>query len=75
MPWTLTRSVDRAKAFATSDRRQMILLIGLWLVIAVVTAVVYGVWRHGSSVRLSAAPKDCVSQTPNCKRLAISCAW
>ncbi|MDE0725861.1 MAG: PAS domain-containing protein [Alphaproteobacteria bacterium] len=55
MPWTLIRSVDRAKALAASDRRQMILLIGLWLVIAVVTAVVCGVWRHGSSVRLSAA--------------------
>ncbi len=24
----------------------------VWLVIAVVTAVVYGVWRHGSSVRV-----------------------
>jgi len=55
MPWTLIRSVDRAEALAASDRRQMILLIGLWLVIAMVTTVVYGVWRHGSSVRLSAA--------------------
>lgn len=55
MPWTLIRSVDRAEALAASDRRQMILLIGLWLVIAAVTAVVYGVWRHSSSVGLSAA--------------------
>ncbi|MBT3536534.1 MAG: PAS domain S-box protein, partial [Rhodospirillaceae bacterium] len=55
LPWTLIRSVDRTEALAVSDRRQMILLIGLWLVIAVVTAVILAVWRHGSSIRVAAA--------------------
>ena len=55
LPWVLVRSVDRAEALAASDRRQLILLIGLWLVIAAVTATVFAVWRHGSSVRVAAA--------------------
>ena len=55
LPWTLIRSVDRAEALAASDRRQWILLVGLWLVIAVVTATIFAVWRHGSSVRVAAA--------------------
>lgn len=55
LPWALIRSVDRSEALAVSDRRQMILLIGLWLVIAVITATIFAVWRHGSSVRVAAA--------------------
>ena len=55
LPWVLIRSVDRAEALAVSDRRQLTLLIGLWLVIAVVTAAIFAVWRHGSSVRVAAA--------------------
>ena len=55
LPWVLIRSVERQEALAASDRRQTILLIGLWLVIAAVTAVILAVWRHGSSVRVAAA--------------------
>ncbi|MDP7545905.1 MAG: PAS domain-containing protein, partial [Alphaproteobacteria bacterium] len=55
LPWALIRSVDRAEALAMSDRRQLTLLVGLWLVIAVVTAIIFAVWRHGSSVRVAAA--------------------
>lgn len=55
LPWALIRSVDREEALAVSDRRQLFLLIGLWLVIAVITAVIFAVWRHGSSVRVAAA--------------------
>ncbi|MBT3370609.1 MAG: PAS domain-containing protein [Rhodospirillaceae bacterium] len=55
LPWALIRSVERSEALAASDRRQSILLIGLWLVIAVVTAIIIAVWRHGSSVRVAAA--------------------
>ena len=55
LPWTLIRSVDRGEALAVSDRRQLTLLIGLWLVIAVITAAIFAVWRHGSSVRVAAA--------------------
>ncbi len=57
LPWALIRSVDRAEALAVSDRRQLTLLVGLWLVIAVVTATIFAVWRHGSSVRVAAASK------------------
>ena len=55
LPWTLIRSVDREEALAVSDRRQTMMLVGLWLIIAVVTAVIFAVWRHGSSVRVAAA--------------------
>lgn len=58
VPWTLIRSVDRAEALAVSDRRQLTLLVGLWLVIAVVTAIILAVWRHGSSVRVTAAAAE-----------------
>ncbi len=55
LPWALIRSVDRTEALAMSDRRQLTLLIGLWLVIAAVTAIIFAVWRHGSSIRVAAA--------------------
>ncbi|MFP6747315.1 MAG: PAS domain-containing protein [Alphaproteobacteria bacterium] len=55
LPWALIRSVDREEALAVSDRRQLFLLIGLWLVIAAITAVIFAVWRHGSSVRVAVA--------------------
>ncbi len=58
LPWALIRSVDRTEALAASDRRQSTLLIGLWLVIAVVTAIIIAVWRHGSSVRVAAAAEN-----------------
>ena len=55
VPWHLIRSVDRNEALALSDRRQLTLLVGLWLIIAVVTAIIFAVWRHGASVRVTAA--------------------
>jgi HD-GYP domain-containing protein (c-di-GMP phosphodiesterase class II) len=51
LPWVLVYKVDRDEALGEADRRERRLLIILLLAIAVVTAGVIALWRHGASRR------------------------
>jgi HD-GYP domain-containing protein (c-di-GMP phosphodiesterase class II) len=55
LPWVLVYKVDRDEALGETDRRERRLLIILLLGIAVVTAGVVALWRHGASRRASEA--------------------
>ncbi len=55
VPWVLMRKVDRDEALAETDRRLRTLLIVLLLGIGVAGFALVAVWRHGTSVRASAA--------------------
>ena len=55
VPWVLIRKVDRDEALAATDRRLQSLLIVLLLGIGVAGFALVAVWRHGTSVRASAA--------------------
>lgn len=54
-PWLVVQKIDRGVALAASDRRARRLLIMLLLAVAVVSAAVFGLWRHGASRRAGAA--------------------
>jgi HD-GYP domain-containing protein (c-di-GMP phosphodiesterase class II) len=53
MPWVLVYKVDRDEALGDTDRRARRLLAIFLLGIAVVTAGVVALWRHGASRRAS----------------------
>lgn len=55
VPWVLMRKVDRDEALAETDGRLQTLLIVLLLGIGVAGFALVAVWRHGTSVRASAA--------------------
>lgn len=55
VPWVLMRKVDRTEALADTDRRLHTLLIVLLLGIGAAGFALIAVWRHGTSVRASAA--------------------
>lgn len=54
-PWVLVRQVTRAEALAPAESRQTTMLIVFLLVIVITSVVIVAVWRHGTSVRASAA--------------------
>lgn len=53
--WALLYKIDRAEALADSERRLRQLLIGLLLGLGALVAALFGLWRHGASLRASAA--------------------
>ncbi|MHA1538535.1 MAG: HD domain-containing phosphohydrolase [Alphaproteobacteria bacterium] len=53
--WLVVQKIDRGEALAGSDRRALRLLVMLLLAVALVSAAVFGLWRHGASRRASAA--------------------
>ena len=55
VPWVLMRKVDRDEALAGTDRRLRNLLVVLLLGIGIAGFALIAVWRHGTSVRASAA--------------------
>ena len=54
-PWLVVQKIDRDEALGDSDRRARRLLIMLLLTVGVVSAAVFGLWRHGASRRAGAA--------------------
>jgi PAS domain S-box-containing protein len=54
-PWLVVQKIDRNEALGDSDQRARRLLIMLLLAVGVVSAAVFGLWRHGASRRASAA--------------------
>lgn len=54
-PWTLVHKIDWTEALAESEARLTRLMTILLLLIALVTAAMLAVWRHGASRRASAA--------------------
>jgi PAS domain S-box-containing protein len=50
-PWTLVYKIDRAEALADDETRVTRLTIALLLALALVTAALAAVWRHGASRR------------------------
>ncbi len=54
-PWVLVRQVTRAEALAPAESRQTTMLIVFLLVIVITSVVIVAVWRHGTSVRATAA--------------------
>ena len=50
-PWVLIRKVSREEALAATDTRLTTILTVFLLFLGVVSATIFGVWRHGSSIR------------------------
>lgn len=53
--WLVVQKIDRSEALGDSDQRALRLLLMLLLTVAVVSAAVFGLWRHGASRRAAAA--------------------
>ena len=58
LPWVLTRKITRAEALEANETRLQTMLIVFVLIIAGVGATIFGVWRHGSSVRATQAAEN-----------------
>ena len=54
-PWVIARKITAGEALAASDARLRTILIVFLLVIGITSVVIVAVWRHGSSVRATAA--------------------
>lgn len=54
-PWLLVQKIDRDEALGDSDARARRLLILLLFAVALISAGVFGLWRHGASRRAGAA--------------------
>jgi PAS domain S-box-containing protein len=54
-PWVLVRKINAAEALASTETRLKTMLIVFILIIVITTAVIFAVWRHGSSLRATAA--------------------
>lgn len=54
-PWVLVRKIGAAEALASTETRLKTMLIVFILIIVITTAVIFAVWRHGSSLRATAA--------------------
>ena len=54
-PWVLVRKIGAAEALAATETRLKTMLIVFILIIVFTTAVIFAVWRHGSSLRATAA--------------------
>ena len=50
-PWVLIRKVSSEEALAATETRLNTILTVFLLFLGVVSATLYGVWRHGSSIR------------------------
>lgn len=50
-PWVLIRKVSREEALSATDTRLTTILTVFLLFLGVVSATIFAVWRHGSSVR------------------------
>ena len=50
-PWVLIRKVSREEALSATDTRLTTILTVFLLFLGVVSATIFGVWRHGSSIR------------------------
>ncbi len=57
-PWVLIRKIARDEALAATDTRLTTILTVFLLFIGVVAATIFGVWRHGSSVRALEAAEN-----------------
>ncbi len=53
-PWVLVRKIGAAEALAATETRLKTMLIVFILIIVFTTAVIFAVWRHGSSLRATA---------------------
>lgn len=54
-PWSVVVKIDRDEALAPSDARRTTLVLALLAAIALVVVAIVAVWRHGTSLRASAA--------------------
>ena len=54
-PWVLVRKINAAEALASTETRLKTMLIVFILIIVITTAVIFAAWRHGSSLRATAA--------------------
>lgn len=50
-PWVLIRKVSREEALSATDTRLTTILTVFLLFLGVVSATIFAVWRHGSSIR------------------------
>ncbi|MBM3565386.1 MAG: PAS domain S-box protein [Alphaproteobacteria bacterium] len=57
-PWVLIRKVSRNEALSATDTRLTTILTVFLLFIGVISATIFGVWRHGSSVRALEAAEN-----------------
>ncbi len=55
LPWILVRKISRAEALSATETRLKTILTVFVLIIVGVTIAIIAVWRHGSSVRATAA--------------------
>ncbi len=57
-PWVLIRKVSRTEALSATDTRLTTILTVFLLFLGVVSATIFGVWRHGSSMRALEAAEN-----------------
>jgi hypothetical protein len=50
-PWALIVKIDRAEALATSDQRRASMAIFLFLIVAIITLIVFAIWWRAHSIR------------------------
>lgn len=55
LPWVLVRKITRAEALSGTETRLTTILVVFVLIIIGVTVSIIAVWRHGSSLRATAA--------------------
>ncbi|MBM3505884.1 MAG: CHASE2 domain-containing protein, partial [Alphaproteobacteria bacterium] len=54
-PWTVVRKVATSEALASSESRLTTMLVVFLMMIGVTLVIIIAVWRHGTSVRATAA--------------------